>query len=170
MALRVMKTAALLLVLAAPAFAADLLGDVSQTSGLLADLSQLAPTHAYRLKVQNLGELKAYDLRHLETEVNTYLARHRVKLEAPADAGVSAAALAAQWGSDFDDAYLEEVVERCSALLRPLETELRAAQDAGDVDREAMLRSSLHLLEDTMNDARRARGEYVPLAPPRDYR
>jgi hypothetical protein len=169
MAHRVMKTAALLLVLAAPAFAADVLGDVSTTSGFLADLSQLAPTHAYRLKVVNLGELKAHDLRRLETEVNGYVARHRVKLEVPADGGVSAAELAARWGSDFDDAYLEEVVERCEALLRPLETGLRAAHEAGDVEREAMLRFSLHLLEDTMNDARRARGEYVPLTQPRDY-
>jgi hypothetical protein len=115
---------------------------LSATAAFLWALGELASTHAHAAKVQVLGANVA----------NTF--------EEFAQAPPNEAAMVqfeALDGTDFDDAFLDTLQSHCEALRSELE---RAPDDA--TDHGALIAATL-----CANDARRVRGEYVPLSEDR---
>lgn len=143
--------AALTLSLATGARASDtaaLLGELNTVSAELVQRAEPARTAEPLFKVRFLAGLVVRDFRQLQGEVQRYADRHGIEL--PAGGALD----------DLDDDFLEELVTRCETTLRPVEDALRENEDP---QLEALLRLAIHALNDTRGDARRARGEYVPL-------
>jgi hypothetical protein len=146
------------------AFAADrrvepLLEALHQLSREQVALGRFAPSRTASVKVTMMADRIVDDFERLDSDVTGYARAHGIVLAPVAlDAGLDA--FADFEDSDFDEAFFDTVVDRCEPVLELL---ARTPRPPG-APSEALWNQSFATLNGTRNDARRARGEYVPLS------
>jgi predicted outer membrane protein len=162
---RNMRLALLAALLPFSALAADrqlepLLNALHQVSREQVELGHFAPSRTASVKVTMMADRIIYDFELLDAEVTGYAhARGIVLAPLPPDAGLEP--FAELEDSDFDEAFFDAMVDRCESVLQLLE---HTPHPSGDLRFEALSNRSFATLNGTRNDARRARGEYVPLS------
>jgi hypothetical protein len=130
----------------------QVLPELHATSALLAELGRIASSQAQAPKVRQLGDRVWHDFDLLADATG----------DAPPDPADIATAeqLATLEGADFDEAFLDALQSRCLALR----SDLGDGQSSGDPRYDALLELGRRRTTLYANDARRVRGEYVPLA------
>jgi hypothetical protein len=131
----------------------QVLPELHASSALLAELGRIASGQAEAPKVRQLGDRVWHDFDLLADATG----------DAPPDPADIATAeqLAALKGDDFDQAFLDALQKRCDALRADLGS---GGQSSGDPHYDWLLELGRRRTTLYSNDARRVRGEYVPLA------
>jgi len=132
---------------------AALLSDLRETSAFESELGRIATTNAEAAKVQVLGDRVCNDYGALLDAAGPVELNEADMLELRR--------LAALSGPDFDDAFLDALESRSEQLRDALDAAGKTSGDRGD---DALLRLARHTATQYANDARRVRGEYVPLS------
>jgi hypothetical protein len=130
----------------------QVLPEIHATSALLSELGRIATVRAGAPKVRQLGSRVWADFGALaDTTVDVP--------PDPADIA-TAERLARLEGEAFDDEFLDELQKRADALRE----DLGNGASTGDPRQDALLELARRATTLYSNDARRVRGEYVPLA------